>query len=150
VCEADLIVPDPIAMNSSLWSLLTLVLLAMRAPFAAADEPLYGLGCQESVRDLVPFFLALLTFYLVGSPSACASAAYAVSIIGLNGFCEVTRIETAFGLRARFSLAVTSGQADCWRDALKPISDGRPRSARSWPRRWHQRQCRRLQSCATP
>jgi hypothetical protein len=33
----------------------------------AHDEPLFGLGCQESVRDLVPFFLALLTRFLVGS-----------------------------------------------------------------------------------
>jgi hypothetical protein len=34
---------------------------------ANASRPLFGLGCQESVRELVPFFLALLTCFLVGS-----------------------------------------------------------------------------------
>ena len=34
-----------------------------RAAFVTNVEPLYGLVCQESVRDLVPFFLALLTLF---------------------------------------------------------------------------------------
>ena len=35
-----------------------------RAAFVTNDEPLFGLECQESARDLAPFFLALLTFLL--------------------------------------------------------------------------------------
>ncbi len=43
------------------------------------------------------------------APRAYAPEAYVVSIIGSNEIGEVTRIETAFGLRVRFSIAVTSG-----------------------------------------
>ena len=37
----------------------------------AQDEPLFGLDCQESARDLFPVFLALLTRFLVGPEGVC-------------------------------------------------------------------------------
>ena len=59
----------------------------------------------------------------------------------------MTWFETAFGLRVRFSIVVTSGRTVRRRDALKPLSDGRPRPARSWPRLWHERQHGRPLAC---
>lgn len=44
----------------------------------AQDEPLFGLECQESARYVVPFFLALLTFFWLGP-----------EIVWLGALCSV-------------------------------------------------------------
>jgi predicted aspartyl protease len=49
------------------------------------DEPLFGLGCQESVRVVVPFFSGFVDSLSGWVPSACASAASAVSMSVSNG-----------------------------------------------------------------
>jgi len=104
------------------------------------DEPLYGLGCQESVRDFVPFFLALLNRFLVGSRGRVPRRPRQCQLAAQTGVDEVTRIETAFGLRVRFSLVVTSGRAVRRRDALKPRFDVK-RSAVHFQRQCRGRHC---------
>ncbi len=54
---------------------LTAVSASCQTAFVTQDEPLFGFGCQESVRDLVPFLLTLLTRFFGWAASACISAA---------------------------------------------------------------------------
>ena len=53
-------------------------------PFREKDEPLYGLGCQESVRVLSPFTVTFLIY------------------LDRTGAIEMMRIEVARRLRVRF------------------------------------------------
>ena len=106
---------------------------------ASAVKRAYGIWSR--------FFLALLTRFLVGSQGLVPRRPVQCQCAARTGVGEVTRIETAFGLRVRFSIAVTSGRTVRRRDALKPLSDGRPQPARSLPRQWHERQHGRPLAC---
>jgi len=57
----------------------------VEAALATNDEPLYGLECQESARDLIPFFSGFIDFLFgLGAEDVCLGA-YALSMSGSNG-----------------------------------------------------------------
>ena len=89
----------------------------------------YMASVVKRAHRLCPVYFGFLDSPWIASQ--CGSAVLKNQYLVRTGVIEMLRIEAAAGLRVRFSLAVTSGRAGRRRDALKPLSDGRPRPRRS-------------------